>query len=248
MLKILIVEDCPTYVALLRNKLGEINIPLQIIGDAPSISTAIEIISTQKPDVIILDVNLETGTGFDLFKEINYKDFQIIFASGHESYAINAFDVEAIGYLLKPVEKAQLEKYLLIAKKNIHSSQEVQLIKEKESVLQYDIAASTITVPSEAGFDILPIPHIIRCEAINSTTHIFLINNKKLVSSYNLGKFFDQLQGKGFFQVHRSHIVNLVYVKKYLRNGIVIMSDGAEIPLSKINRNEFISIFAVIDK
>jgi len=248
MLKILIVEDSPIYVALLKSKLSLLNIPLQIIGNAPSCSKALDIIAIQKPNVIILDVNLENGTGFELFKEINYKDYQIIFASGHESYAINAFDVEAIGYLLKPIEKAQLEKYLLIAQKNIKSSQAAQLINEKESVLQYDITASTITVPSETGFDILPIPHIIRCEAINSTTHIFLINNKKLVSSYNLGKFFDQLQGKGFFQVHRSHIINLVYVKKYLRNGIVIMSDGAEIPLSKIKRNEFISLFAVIDK
>lgn len=213
MLKILIVEDSPMYVALLRNKLSEINIPLQIIGDAPSINKAIKIISTQKPDVIILDVNLEDGTGFDLFKEIYYKDFQIIFASSHECFAINAFDVEAVGYLLKPVEKAQVKKYLLIAQKNIKSSQEAPLINEKESVLQYDITASTTTVSSETGFDILPIPHIIRCEALNGTTHIFLINNKKLVSSYNLGKFFDQLQGKGFFQVHRSYIINLVYVK-----------------------------------
>ena len=248
MLKILIVEDSPIYVALLKNKLSLLNIPLQIIGDAPSCSKAIEIIALQKPDVIILDVNLENGTGFDLFKEINYKDYQIIFASAHENYAINAFEVEAIGYLLKPVEKVQLEKYLLIAQKNIKASQAAQLINVKESVLQYNITSSTITVPSEAGFDILPIPHIIRCEAINSTTHLFLINNKKLVSSYNLGKFFDQLQGKGFFQVHRSHIISLVHVKKYLRSGIVIMSDGAEIPLSKINRNEFISLFSVIDK
>lgn len=248
MLKILIVEDNPVYVALLKNKLNNISIPLTIIGIAHNIKTALEFIQQEVPNVLILDIDLKTESSFELFDHVNFKDYQIIFATAHEDYAISAFDVEAVGYLLKPVIASQLEKFLLVAQSNLQGKIVSQTIVEKNIILKHPITDTTISVPSETGFDIVPINTITRCEAVNNTTHIFLANNKKLVSSYNLGKFRDMLSEKGFSHVHRSHIINLNFVKKYLRSGIIVMQDDIEIPLSKSNRNEFIAIFSVKDK
>src|ERR1700710_2393735 len=115
MIKILIVEDNPVYEALLKNKLVETSISLKVIGTATNVMAALNIITVEKPDVLILDVDLGTGTSFDLFEHVDYKDFEIIFATGFNDYAVTAFDVEAIGYLVKPVITSQLKKFLLIA-------------------------------------------------------------------------------------------------------------------------------------
>ena len=243
MLKILIIEDNPIYVALLKNKLNSIKLPLTIVGIAHNINTGIEIINQENPNVLILDIDLKTASGFEIFDHINCADYQIIFATAHENYAVSAYDVEAIGYLLKPVIASQLEKFLLIAQKNLDAKIVKHSIIEKGNTSKHLITDSTISVPSEAGFDIVQVNAITRCEAINNTTHIFLSNNKKLVSSYNLGKFRNMLSSKGFYQVHRSHIINLNFVKKYLRSGFIVMNDDVKIPLSKNNRTEFIAIF-----
>ena len=132
---------------------------------------------------------------------------------------------------------------LLIAQKNLDAKIVKHSIIEKGNTSKHLITDSTISVPSEAGFDIVQVNAITRCEAINNTTHIFLSNNKKLVSSYNLGKFRNMLSSKGFYQVHRSHIINLNFVKKYLRSGFIVMNDDVKIPLSKNNRTEFLAIF-----
>jgi two-component system LytT family response regulator len=249
MMKILIVDDNPIYVALLKNKLGEIKIPIKIVGHAATITTTLKMINEQNPDVLILDIDLETETIFELFEHIDYRDYEIIFATGFDKYAVSAFDVEAIGYLVKPVITSQLEKFLLIAQNNLKARNEGPLpINREAKPKKQTISNDIISVPSETGFDIVPINKIQRCEAINATTHIFMDDGKKLVSSYNLGKFSDLLIDKGFYVVHRSHIVNLSFVKKYLRSGSIIMNDSTEIPLSKTNRQEFISIFTAIEK
>lgn len=244
MLKILIVEDNPVYIALLKNKLSQVSIPLNLIGVARNIAETLDLIGKEKPDVLILDINLQSESSFELFDTINFKDFEIIFATAHENYAINAFDVEAIGYLLKPVIASQLEKFLLIAQENLKIKLTKYIQPGRDNNYRKLITDNTISVPSETGFDIVPINTIIRCEAVNSTTQIFLDNKKRLVSSYNLGKFFDLLCDKGFYHVHRSHIINLSYVKKYLRSGAIVMMDDTEIPLSKNNRTDFIALFS----
>lgn len=248
MIKILIIEDNPVYKALLKNKLIETGISLKIIGTTHTIPLALELIAVEKPDVLILDIDLGTSTSFELFEHIYYKDFEIIFATAFNDFAISAFDVEAIGYLVKPVITSQLKKFLLVAENNVLEKSLSHEMAIKHNKLQkHSISGETISVASDTGFDVVPISKIERCEAINSTTHIFLSDGSKLVSSYNLGKFTDQLFIKGFYPVHRSHLVNLSFVKKYLRSGIIIMQDGTEIPCSKTNRQDFIAIFSTID-
>ena len=182
MLKILIVEDNPVYVALLKNKLDSISISLSIVGIARNINTAIEIIKQQKPNVLILDIDLKTAPSFKLFDHINFAGYQIIFATAHEVYAVAAFDVESVGYLLKPVIASKLENFLLIAQKNLLVKTIKQTIVEKSADIKHLITNLTISVPSDAGFDMEQVNTITRCGAVNNTTHIFLSNNKKLVS------------------------------------------------------------------
>ena len=203
-MKLLIVEDSPIYTALLKNKLKEVSVPIEIVGEATDIASAKKMLELLEPEVLILDVDLGGATSFDLFNNTDYKKYQIIFATGHDNFAISAFDIEAIGYLIKPVVASQLEKFMQIAQRNILAKNENISIGNgaSESIFKKQpISNETISVPSEEGFDIIPLNKIIRCEAVNSTTHISVASGKTMVSSYNLGKFYDRLEEKGFFAI-----------------------------------------------
>jgi len=242
-MKILILEDNPVYRALLRTKLSTVNIDFQVVAEVDNIADALAVLRAERVDVLLLDINVGQETAFELFERINYQDYEIIFTTGHEDYALAAFDVEAIGYLVKPVSASQLEKFLRIAEQNIATKEKSQRQTLESAQKKRPISQTTLSVPTESGFDIIPVDSIVRCEAINSTTHIFLSNDKRLISAYNIGRFLDMLSDKDFLLVHRSHIINLTFVLKYLRTGVIVMKDNTQIPVSKVHRQGFIEIF-----
>ena len=244
MLKILIVEDNPVYVALLKNKFANISVPFIIVGVAHNVKTALDIIEQESPNVLILDIDLKTESSFELFDHVNFTDYQIIFATAHEVYAISAFDVEAIGYLLKPVIASQLEKFLLIAQSNLERKILRHTTIGKANISKNTLTNNTLSIPLQTGFDIVAINSITRCEAVNNNTHIYLANNKMLVSIYSLGKFWEMLNDKGFSHVHEAHIINLNFIKNVLPSGVIIMQDDVEILAIKSNPQEIIAIFS----
>lgn len=241
-MKIVILEDNPVYISLLEAALKTIPLENTVVGVATNVAEARSVIQVTQPEVLILDIELKDETSFDLLAGIPYENYQIIFATGHDSYALAAFDVHAIGYLVKPVKSQQLEKLLLLAQANITGNYKRD--QARLPALKGNGAAATINVPSGSGFDIVRISAIIRCEAVNNSTYIYLENKKKLVSSYNVGKFWELLMEHGFFHPHRSHIINLNFVKKYFRIGTVLMDDGEEIPVARAKRQAFLAIFS----
>lgn len=231
-MKIFIVEDNTIYRTIIKEQLSTMNMPLEVVGEAHDLSTAKERIKQLKPDVLIMDIMLKGENSFSIFKEVDFSQHQIIFVTAHADFAIPAFDVQAIGYLVKPINRDQLEKNLKVAQQNLRSKQPPSQIEP------------TINIPSEEGFDIVKVKHIIRCEAVNAATYIFIEPNKKMVSSYNIGRFKELLAAHGFFQPHRSYLINPAHVKKYIRSGVIVMNDGSEIPLSQNHRQEFIALFS----
>lgn len=247
MYKALITDDEYKLREVLKFKLNEHCPQIEIIGEAENITQAQEIISKNKIDILFLDISMPGGTGFDLISKIENIDFEIIFVTGHQEYAIDALKVSAVDYLLKPVRTEDLIDAVNRATQKLNMSQKIQ----KFETLRHNInflgdQKTRIAIPGNDAYDFIQISEIIRCEGWNKYTKIFIKDEKTIVSSYNIGVFKEMLESYGFYSCHKSHLVNKSHIIKYLKEGIIIMSDHSQAPLARRRKDHFIS--AVMSK
>ena len=212
----------------------------EIIGQADGVQKGKTLIEQLKPELVFLDVQMQDGTGFDLLKLIDLSKLQVVFVSAYDHFAITAIKFSAIDYLLKPVELEDITA----AFKKIEKSKYDKDLKQKLDILLGNVnRIDKIALPSLSGIEFVKIDNIIRCESDNNYTNFFLKDGEKIVVSKTLKEFEDMLETKGFFRTHKSHIINLNYMKKYLKGegGSVIMEDGSEVLVSRRRKDDFIS-------
>ena len=210
---------------------------VQMCSDVPS---AVLAINQHEPDLVFLDIEMPNYSGFELFaffKEIN---FQVIFATAYNQYAIKAFEVSAIDYLLKPIDIEKLE--LAVAK--VLSNRSTQPVKEKLEQLEINLSGqhiSRIALPVSDGLVFVAIDTIIALEADGAYTNISIRNAKKMCISKNI-RYFESLLGElpSFFRVHRSALVNINCVEKYSRNESVLhMGNKQIVKVARAKKNDF---------
>jgi len=204
---------------------------IEILGCADSVVHAKELVSIHHPDVVFLDINMPVLDGFDFLNEYNDRKFMVVFVSAHEEFGINAVKTGAVDYLLKPInikELKQTVKKLLMIKDNG---------KKIESVLETD----KVVLPASHGFDVLVIDDIIRLEAEGCYTKVIFKDGKNRIVSRILKDFEDTLPKDIFFRIHKSHLINLKYIKEYSKIGgnIVTMTDGSKIEISRRKAPDF---------
>lgn len=206
---------------------------------------AIKGIEEQHPDIVFLDVQLNGKTGFDVLSAVSYRNFNLIFTTAYEQYAIRAFKLSAIDYLLKPVDQEDLENAMQKALKKMEQEQLYERIDVLLSHLSADNLPQKISIPSKEGYTFLDIAAIIRCEADVNYTHIFLSDGKKYTVSKSLKYFEELLSPQNFFRVHNSHLINTAYVKTYDRSGFVTLSDHTRLEVSVRRKEEFFKVLGV---
>lgn len=235
--------DDEEYPRLLLKELLEESFPeIEIIGDADNADDAYEMIENEEPDLVFLDIAMPEKTGFDLLQMFDHPDFEVIFVTGYDQYALDAFNHFAIGYLLKPIDSSMLTEVVLNAKKRIESKKSNANIQE---LLQH-LSSSTrktnrIGIPTMEGLEFVEMNEIIRCEGDQKYTKVYLTNRTNILSSYNIGEFRRILEHHNFFQCHKSHLVNLNHVRKYNKEGTLHMSDDSSVPVSKRKKIEFLN-------
>ena len=242
----LIVDDEKPQQDLLSGMIKD-NFPeLQLAGICSSVDDGFEKINALKPQLVFLDVVMPPYTGFDLLNKIKAIDFDVIFTTSYEKYAIDAFKVSAVDYLLKPFTVEQLAESIHKFEKKIQLKQSLQHI---ETLLQ-NIKSSSyddvkIALPSFNGFTFVKLGNIIRCEADNMWTTFFLADKTKVVVSKNLKECTDILSEQNFCRVHVSHLVNLRHIKDYIKGdgGQVIMTDNSVVDVSRKNKQELLNRF-----
>lgn len=195
-----------------------------------------------KPTVVFLDVMLNNETAFDLLKQLPEINFEIIFITAHDKYAIEAFRFSALDYLLKPVDPDELVTAVNKLGKKISANETAQ----KLDTLFKNLSAQQhmqkrIAVAGVSGTDFIQIGDIMRCQSEGNYTIIFLKDNRKITVARTLKEFEDLLCEYDFFRVHNSHIVNLAFVKTYSKgkSGYLIMTDDTEIEVATRRREEF---------
>ncbi len=216
-----------------------------IIGEADSIDSGFKAIDTFKPQVVFLDIQLNDGTGFDILEQLAAKNGKttshIVFITAHEQYAIKAFRFSALDFLLKPVDPDELKIVIgkihsVLEKNNDYAHIDLLLENIRKKVDNF----KRIALSNSDGMHLFEISDIIRCESEDNYTKFYIKNSKPILISKTLKEYEELLTEHGFVRVHQSHLINLAYLKSYIKKdgGYLIMSDNSNIPISQRKKEQ----------
>lgn len=229
MLKVIIVDDEQNARITLRSLLDNYTTNVKVVDECANVIEAVQSIKTHKPDLVFLDIEMPEYNGFELLKFFPEISFHIVFVTAYSNYAIKAFEVSAIDYLLKPVEIESLQNAVGKAQNKMHSSTiEQQLNLLKESYEGDNI--QKIALPFNGGLLFAKISEIVLLEADRVYTDFYLVNGSKITVSKPLKVFEDILAQRNFmFRAHRSHLINLNYIHSYNRASSTITMENQKI-------------------
>lgn len=240
-MKTLIIDDEAANRENLLNLLQTYTPGVQVCASGGSVAEALLLIGQHQPELLLLDIQLHGETGFDLLRQLDNIDFELIFITAHSQYGIQAVKFAALDYLLKPVDIDELKAAVAKAKRAVHERRHNERLEYLISYLKTDSREPTrIALPMFSETRYVELNEIIRCEADNSYTLFFLSGGERLLVSKTLKEYTALLEPHGFSRVHQSHMVNLDYVKSWLREdgGCLLLKDGNRIPVSKTNRDK----------
>jgi two-component system LytT family response regulator len=240
-MRVVIIDDEKRARNYLRGILEDQFKAIDIVGEADGVGAGLELIDRVLPELIFLDVQMQDGTGFDLLAKIDRSKFHVIFISAYDRFAITAIKFSAADYLLKPVEAIDL----VLALDKVKKTKLTEDVENKLDLLLNNVnKIEKIALPSLNGIEFVRIENIVRCESDNNYTNFYLTSGEKIVVSKTLKEFEDMLDSKGFFRTHKSHIINLAFLKKYIKGegGIAVMEDGSEIAVSRRRKEEFLVV------
>lgn len=234
----LIIDDEPQAIELLADILSALYPDIHIAGTYTQWSKALDGIRNHPCDLIFMDISMQGKSGIDLVRYLPGLKSEIIFVTAYSDHALDAFRVSAAGYILKPVDEAELVKTVDKVLERLHDKR-----LAAKGISHGVQVQNKIGIPSNNAIDYINTDEIIYLEAVSSYTNVF-IAGKKIISSYNLQKFKNTLDSELFFQVHRSYLINLNHVRRYENIGMLIMANDAEIPVSKNVREDFLKLFS----
>lgn len=236
MIKVLIIEDEKNNLEVLKKMLQFVSDKIEIVGETGFVNQAIQLIKTQQPQLVFMDIELEDGTGFDILKNIENQQFKTIFTTAYNQYAIKAFKFSAVDYLLKPINPEELQNAV---ERAITSISEKENYEELLNRINNDTEDNIVLKTSEQRH-IVPLKSIIRLEADGAYT-LFVTNTQQLIISKNL-KYYQDLLGDNFIRCHQSHLVQKQCIKSVDSDNNLHLSNGDNIPVSRRNRAEVLAL------
>ena len=239
MIKAVVVDDEKKGRDLLTNVLSKYCPEVDVVGQAENIKKAKEVIEKNNPDLVFLDIEMPNGNGFDLLKSFDHVNFDVIFTTAYDHYAIKAIKYSALDYLLKPIDIDDLQLAVdKITKKKSHPANIDDNINILLSSLGEQKTAKKIAVPDQEGITLVKIKDIVKCQSSSNYTEIYLSNGSKITSTRTLKEYDQLFEGLPFMRVHHSNLINLHHIQRYVKGegGYVVMSDGSEVEVSRRRR------------
>jgi len=241
-IKAIIVEDEMKSMNNLKNLLGKHCPEVQIVGEAFNIEAGLEIIENvdSKIDVAFLDISLPDGLVFRMLDELMPIDFEVIFITAYNEHAIKACQYSSIGYILKPINPDELVQSIHRIK--ITNANKIeQRLELFNKHLSNPNVFEKMSIPAVDGIYFVNIKDIVRFEAEDNYTHIFLTSGERITASKTIKAYEDMLQSINFYRVHKRHVINLNYMRKFIKGdgGYLIMDDGKKIEVSRRRRPAF---------
>lgn len=249
MLTAVLVDDMPQALELLESDIQSNSFDIEIIGTAQSVVEAAKLLRNTKPDILFLDIMLGDGTGFDLLDIVPDLNSKIIFVTASDEYAIRAFKFAAIDYVLKPYSLDELKNSIDKAKQQLHPDNE-RLGILKDTLSTANKKPQKISLHTLEKISVVDVEDIIRCESDSNNTLFYLNDGQKIFVTKTLKYFADMLKEFGFIRTHQSHLVNMQYIKEFIKSdgGYLMLKNGSNIPVSMRKRAEVIEIITTIYK
>lgn len=242
MLRAIVVED----VELIRKK----NIDLikqncenvAVIAEADSVKSGVMLIRQLLPDLVFLDIEMPDGSGFDLLQELMPLPFKVIFITGQDHYAVRAFRINAMDYLLKPLDPAELKEAVKKTEQSYNKDMFDMKLNNFFSNSRQPNEPQKIILKTAERLYAVSIQDIVRCEADKNYTTFFLMDGQKLLVSNTLKEYDTTLSPLGFFRTHQSHLINMMHFDHYLKSdgGQIVMKDKSKVPLAVRKKEEFL--------
>lgn len=236
----IIIDDEANARLSLRNLINSYCDEVEILGEASNIHDGFDLIEKKSPQIVFLDIEMPQGNGFKLLEKFDHIPFKIVFTTAYDEFALKAIKYSALDYLLKPIDIDELQLAVQKAASSSHpSAQQVNNLVGQVSGKH----SGRIVIPDSDGMILIDVKDIIRCESDSNYTRFFLVGGRKIMASKTLREFEQMLEGESFFRIHRSHLINVKHLLKYVKGegGHVIMSDESEVEVSRRKKSEFLS-------
>ena len=250
MLKAILIDDEPQSIIATKVIIEKISPEVEVVGTYTDPFKGLEAIKTTSFGLLLLDIEMPGLTGLELLKRIENINFDIIFVTAYSEYAIDAIKLSALDYILKPINPTKLAMALEKAKDQANKKQKInERLKILELLLTrkekgFKSQEQRMAFSSQQDINYVQIKKIIRIEGAKNYCYFFLSQEKKIVVSKHLGFYNNSFLQFNFMKIHRSHIVNLYHVKRFIREGYVEMSNGDKIRFSGALRNELLEKLA----
>jgi two-component system LytT family response regulator len=238
--KVLIIDDENPTREFIRKMLESFDLNLEIYTDGENVQSGIEAIERIKPDIVLLDIQMPDGNGFDVLKSVAHKQFEIIFITAFQEFAVQAIKFSALDYILKPIDAEELRNAVTNALQLLTHKKEEHQLQALQNNIQPHLKRKLVLKTQESIF-VVEIDDIVHCEADKNYTFFYLNDGKKILVSKTLKDYDTLLSGLQFFRVHQSHLINLNCVERYDKHdgGSVILKDGTAVPLSPAKKEQF---------
>lgn len=242
MLKIFIAEDEIKTLNSIKNVI-EIYCPKTLLsGFAQTVKDAVSFLSENKVDLVLFDISFPDGTSFDILKQLKSYNFNIIFITAHEEFALQAIKLSAADFLLKPLNPKELIASIQKLQKNKEEAQNMIMIETLLSNLNTSKKTfKKIVLKTSERIQVVEIKDIKHCESDSSYTSFYLTDNRKIIVSKALKEYDEMLSGAGFLRTHKSHLVNINFIESYEKSGggYIVLKDRSNIPVS-VRKREFV--------
>jgi len=241
-LNAVIVDDEQSSIVTLKWLLEDFKEQIAVVGTFQDPREAISFIKTHKPNLLFLDIQMPNLTGFDLLQKVDGYFDQAVFITAYDDFAIKAFEVSAIDYLLKPIDSDLLKKCIdKVTHFLAHDvfKEQLEILMKK---LNQNKVIDKIALPTMEGLMFVKPSQIVYCKSDSNYTHVIMLDKKKMLISKTLKEMEQIIQNDNFFRVHHSYLINLNYLSKYYKgkNAYVVMETKQQIPVSRNKKNDFL--------
>jgi len=243
MIKAIIVDDepncCETLATLLERYCPQVKVADICYSGQSALASIIEL----QPDIVFLDIEMPHMNGFELLEKLQAINFKLIFTTSYDQYAIKAIRFSALDYLLKPIDREELQNAVKKAMQTLDRPVPQQFEALLQKWRKSGNGGQKIALPTMEGLQLIAIDQIISCESDRNYTTLYLKEKKKMIISRPLKEMEELLEDYSFLRVHHSYLVNLKEISKYIRGegGYLVMSDGSSVDVSRSKKELLIS-------
>jgi two-component system, LytTR family, response regulator len=244
-IKTILVDDEANNLAFLKSLLDEHCSNIEIIETTTDPNDGLLMIQELKPQLVFMDIDMPGMTGFELLKKLEPLNFEVIFVTAYNQYALEAFEYNAVGYVTKPIVTEKLIAAVEKASKKIADHKYTEHIFSLLENVQQKNNTDKIALPTMQGLQFVKIEQINYCESNGNYTQFYLTDKSKILVSRQLGEYEKLLPTDTFVRIHDKHLINLSCIKEYIKGngGEVILEDGARLTVAARRKEELLSRF-----